>query len=115
MDPLIPCSYLQTHPNTEVCVVRTKSNSKIVLDVAASNNLTRVVAPWTLITPTSQLTLPWDDEHMVRKAVIWLSLKLGKSILKLREEDYIENDLEQLLDSRARGGVQQLNRYTQTV
>lgn len=99
IDPLIPCSYLQTHSNTE-----------IILDVAAANNLTRTVAPWTLITPTSQVSLPWDDDFMLRKAVIWLSLKLGKSILKLREEDYIENDLERLLDARGRSGVQQLNR-----
>ncbi len=47
---------------------------------------------------------PWLDGKiewsmpMMRSAITWLSLKIGKSILKLTDKDYIENGLGQLVE-----------------
>lgn len=47
---------------------------------------------------------PWLDGNvewtpqMLRAALVWLSVKIGKSILKLTDKDYKENSLTQLLD-----------------
>ena len=52
--------------------------------------MTRTKSPW--------LTGAVDwDEHKVRKATIWLARKLNKAILKLTEEDYNENGLQDML------------------
>lgn len=78
----IPASYLQNHTNTTV-----------VLDEAASAKLMRVNTPW-LIGPCS-----WDDT-LTRKAVVWLCLKLEKSILKLTDENYNENGMADLITTK---------------
>ncbi len=75
----IAASFLQEHPNAQV-----------VLDEAAGDALTRYKSPW-LFGPVE-----WD-EAKVRKAVIWLARKLEKPILKLTEEDYNEEGLQDLL------------------
>jgi glucosamine-6-phosphate deaminase len=68
----IPSTFLQKHPNTLV-----------VLDDAASSQLTAVKTPWLLD------SCEWDDK-LIRRAVVWLCQKLGKSILKLTNHDYME-------------------------
>ncbi|RPD98796.1 glucosamine-6-phosphate deaminase [Aureibaculum marinum] len=75
----IPATYLQTHDNTT-----------FVLDKDASSELTRVKTPW-LVT-----SLKWNEE-LKRKAVVWLSERLGKSILKLTDKDYNDNGMSNLL------------------
>ena len=75
----IPATYLQTHNNTTY-----------VLDTGASSELTRVKTPW-LVT-----ALTWNEE-LKRKAVVWLSELLGKSILKLTDKDYNDNGMSNLL------------------
>ncbi len=75
----VAASYLQNHPN-----------ARIALDEAAAAELTRRKAPWTL----GQVN--WD-EKMIRKAVLWLARQLQKPLLKLTDEDYNENGLEELL------------------
>jgi glucosamine-6-phosphate deaminase len=75
----IAASFLQDHPNAQV-----------VLDEAGADGLTRYKSPW-LLGPVT-----WD-EAKVRKAVIWLARKLEKPILKLTEEDYNEEGLQDLL------------------
>ena len=50
-------------------------------------------SPW-LLGPVE-----WD-ECKVRKAVIWLARKLDKAILKLTDEDYNEEGLQDLLAER---------------
>lgn len=75
----IPATYLQTHQNTTY-----------VLDTDASSDLTRVKTPW-LVT-----ALTWD-EQLKRKAVVWLSQLLDKSILKLTDKDYNDNGMSNLL------------------
>jgi glucosamine-6-phosphate deaminase len=79
MSDSVTASSLQNHPA-----------ALMVLDAAAAADLTRLKSPW-LLGP-----VVWDDA-MVRKAVIWLALKLGKPILKLTDEDYNEASLQDLL------------------
>ncbi|MEM8523466.1 MAG: glucosamine-6-phosphate deaminase [Bacteroidota bacterium] len=71
----VPATYLQEH-----------SNAMIVLDEAASAKLTRIETPWSLG------DIAWTDE-LVRKAVIWLSQKVDKPILKLTNRDYMDNGM----------------------
>jgi glucosamine-6-phosphate deaminase len=75
----IPATYLQRH-----------DNAKVVLDEASSTELTKVNTPWVLT------TCKWD-EYLIRKAVVWLCLKLDKPVLKLTDEDYNENGMGDLL------------------
>jgi glucosamine-6-phosphate deaminase len=75
----IPASYLQTH-----------NNAKAVIDISAAYDLTRISTPW-LVT-----SCEWDDK-MIRRAIVWLCLKLQKPILKLTNKDYSENGLSELL------------------
>lgn len=74
----ISASYLQQHPKT-TCY----------LDRAAAAKLTRMQTPWLVG------SCDWDDK-LTLNAVIWLSMKLEKSILKLTDEDYLENGLGEL-------------------
>ena len=75
----VPASFLQDHPAAHV-----------FLDRAAAAELTRIKCPWVLG------PLPFDD-LTIRKAVIWLARRLGKPVLKLTDEDYNENHLQDLL------------------
>ena len=76
---MIPATYLQGHQNV-----------KFYLDAAASSELTKVKTPW-----LAGICV-WDDK-LIAKAVIWLSLKLKKPLLKLTDEDYINNGLSELI------------------
>jgi len=75
----IPATFLQQHNQTE-----------IILDTAAAAELTRIKTPW-LAGP-----IKWNN-FLIKKAVIWLSLKLAKPILKLTEEDYREFGMNDIL------------------
>lgn len=79
---IVAASFLQTHPNAQ-----------FVLDDAAAESLTRRSSPW-LIGPVA-----WNDQ-LIRKAVIWLAQRMNKPILKLTEEDYNEEGLQDLLASQ---------------
>jgi glucosamine-6-phosphate deaminase len=80
--PKVAASYLQRHPNAEV-----------VLDEAGAAELTRFRSPW-LLGPVE-----WGPAS-IRKAVVWLSRKLEKPILKLTDEDYNESGLQDLAAER---------------
>ncbi len=75
----VPATYLQSHPNTS-----------FVLDKDAAGKLTRIDTPWLV------RDVQWHNQ-MVKKAVVWLSQKLNKSILKLTDQDYNENSLAELI------------------
>jgi len=75
-----PASYLQKHDNI---TLYTEENS--------ASMLTRVVAPW-LVGPCE-----WTPKF-IRKAVVWLCQKVHKPILKLTQQDYLENSLGELLE-----------------
>ena len=66
------------------------ADATVYLDLAAAAELTRVATPWV------SGSCRWDD-LLQRQAVIWLSRKLDKPILKLTDEDYGENGLIDLL------------------
>ncbi|MEG1380194.1 MAG: glucosamine-6-phosphate deaminase [Bacteroidales bacterium] len=75
----LPASYLQNHPNT-----------KVVVDLSASEQLTRVSHPW-LVT-----SCVWNDK-LIRRAIVWLCEITNKPILKLTDKDYTENGLSELV------------------
>ncbi len=75
----VPATYLQNHPHAHV-----------VIDEAAGAELTRMKTPWLLT------GCDWDNAQM-RKAVVWLCLKLDKPVLKLTDEDYNENGMGDLI------------------
>ncbi len=81
IDPSIPATILQQHPNCEIVISE---------DVAAL--LTRFNTPWMVG------TCEWTDKF-IRKAVLWLCDKTKKPILKLTYQDYIDNSLGQLIDN----------------
>jgi len=75
----IPSSFLQKH-----------SNVLVVLDEAASSQLTKVKTPWLVD------SIEWN-EKLIRKAVVWLCQRVGKPILKLTNNDYMENGMGDIL------------------
>jgi glucosamine-6-phosphate deaminase len=86
----IAASFLQKHPD-----------ATFILDAAAAGHLTAVRQPWT-VGPV-EWTAP-----LVRRAVIWLALKVGKALLKLSDDDFREHELYELL--REHGPAQALGR-----
>ncbi len=75
----IPATFLQNHPNCE-----------IIIDKAASSELTREKTPW-LVGETQ-----WNQK-LIKKAVIWLSEKVNKAVLKITNEDYSEYGMGSLI------------------
>jgi glucosamine-6-phosphate deaminase len=75
----IPASILQQH-----------NDCTFVIDEAASTELTRIKSPWL----TGDCV--WTNA-MIKRAVVYLALKLNKSVLSLTTLDYTENGLSDLL------------------
>jgi glucosamine-6-phosphate deaminase len=75
----VPATYLQNHLNTT-----------FVLDKEASARLTQYKTPW-LVKPCL-----WSNK-LILKAVVWLSEKQKKPVLKLTDKDYNENGMSELL------------------
>jgi glucosamine-6-phosphate deaminase len=76
----VPATYLQKHDNTH-----------IILDAAAAAELTRIKTPWLVG------ECLWDNDFIIKKAVVWLSQKEKKPILKLTNRDYAENGMSDLI------------------
>ncbi|MGH7500127.1 MAG: glucosamine-6-phosphate deaminase [Longimicrobiales bacterium] len=79
VDVEVAATFLQVHPNTTFYV-----------DAAAAADLTRVATPWLLD------EVQWD-EILTVQAVVWLSLEVGKGILKLTQRDYADHKLSSLV------------------
>jgi glucosamine-6-phosphate deaminase len=90
----VTASFLQEHPH-----------ALFVLDDAAGSSLTRSRTPW-LIGPLSEQNLAWDERRS-RQAILWLSQKCQKAILKLTDNDYNEGGLQDL--TRAYGSAYEAN------
>jgi glucosamine-6-phosphate deaminase len=86
----IAASFLQKH-----------SDTTFILDQAAASQLTAVRRPWVLG------TVSWTPA-LIRRAVIWLSLQVGKALLKLSDDDFREHELYELL--REHGPAERLGR-----
>ncbi|WP_437919302.1 glucosamine-6-phosphate deaminase [Sphingobacterium sp. LRF_L2] len=78
----IPATYLQLSDQVE-----------FVLDEDAASLLTRFDLPWLAH------DVIWTDA-LAKKAVVWLSLKLNKAILKLTDDDYNNNGMAQLVTEK---------------
>ncbi|WP_163717844.1 glucosamine-6-phosphate deaminase [Mangrovibacterium lignilyticum] len=87
--PDVPASFLQLHNDVTV-----------YLDDAATTDFTRSRAPWLVG------VVDWTP-RMVKRAVVWLSQKLDKPILKLTDSDYKSQGLRDLLVEY--GGAYDLN------
>ncbi len=81
VSPEVPATYLQEH-----------ENATFVMDNAAASELTRFKTPWLVG------DCVWTEE-LTRRAVVWLSTKTDKSILKLSDRDYNDNGMSDLLGS----------------
>ena len=79
----VPAGYLQLHKNATVC-----------LDKGAAMQLTRVKTPWLVD------SCDWSSDKMVLRAVVWLCQQTGKSVLKLTSNDYINNNLSDLVTAK---------------
>jgi glucosamine-6-phosphate deaminase len=86
----IAASFLQKHADTT-----------FILDHAGSTQLTPVRRPWVLG------GVQWTPA-LIRRALIWLSLKVGKALLKLSDDDFREHELYELL--REHGPAHRLGR-----
>ncbi|GET33192.1 glucosamine-6-phosphate deaminase [Prolixibacter bellariivorans] len=79
-DSEVPASFIQEHHNV-----------KVVLDSGASSQLVRVRTPWLVD------NMDWNDDRLVRKAVVWLCKQAKKPLLKLTGKDYNDYGLSDLL------------------
>jgi glucosamine-6-phosphate deaminase len=86
----ITASFLQKH-----------NDATFILDQAAAGQLTPINRPWVLG------AVDWTPV-MIRRAVIWLSLKVKKGLLKLSDDDFREHELFELL--REHGPAHRLGR-----
>lgn len=71
----IPCTFLQAHDNVE-----------FIVDDAAAEELTRVMTPWLVG------MCEWDED-LICRAVVWLSQRVNRPVLKLTDEEYKEHGL----------------------
>jgi glucosamine-6-phosphate deaminase len=79
MTDAVAASFLQKHPD-----------ATFILDQAAAQELSALARPWT-VGP-----IRWTPQ-LIRRVVLWLSLKVGKALLKLSDEDFREHGLFELL------------------
>jgi len=96
----VPATFLQQH-----------DNSTIVLDEAASAELTRVKTPWLVG------SCEWHD-HLIRRAVVWLCQKSNKPILKLTNRDYNDNGMSDLVSAHGSAydiNIQMFNVFQHTI
>lgn len=75
-----PASFFQNH-----------SDASLYVDETAASLLTRIVSPWKIG------RCEWTRKFR-RKAVVWLCEQVDKPILKLTQNDYLQNSLGELLD-----------------
>jgi glucosamine-6-phosphate deaminase len=76
---VVTASFLQKHNDTT-----------FILDHAAAGHLTPIRMPWIIG------SVNWTP-NLIRRAVIWLSLKVNKGLLKLSDDDFREHELYELL------------------
>ncbi len=85
-DLQVAATFLQRHRATTFYV-----------DRAAAASLTRIATPWLVDEVT------WTDD-LAERAVVWLSLRSGRAILKLTNQDYAEHHLSQLVATHGSAG-----------
>ncbi|PHI20508.1 glucosamine-6-phosphate deaminase [Lewinellaceae bacterium SD302] len=96
----VPATFLQEHPRT-----------RAIVDRAAVEELTRFRVPWKVG------LCNWDDDLSYR-AVLWLSQQTGVPILKLTNEHYSENGLQELILEKQNSydlNIEVFNRLQRTI
>ena len=86
IDLQVAATFLQRHPATTFHV-----------DRAAAADLTRIATPWLVD------EVVWTDQ-LAERAVVWLSLRSGRAILKLTNQDYAEHHLSSLVARHGSAG-----------
>jgi glucosamine-6-phosphate deaminase len=86
VDLQVAATFLQRHAATAFHV-----------DRAAAADLTRIATPWLVDEVT------WTDE-LTERAVVWLSLRSGRAILKLTNQDYADHHLSSLIAHHGTAG-----------
>ena len=79
MSDQVPASFLQLH-----------SDVTIIADLDAASRLTRISYPWKVT------SCEWND-HLIRRAIVWLCEQTGKPVLKLTNKDYNDYGLSELV------------------
>jgi glucosamine-6-phosphate deaminase len=77
-------------PRVPACYLREHAHATLMLDTAAASKLTAMSTPWLLG------KIEWSDP-LIKRALLWLSEKSGKALLKLDDNDFREHNLHQLL------------------
>lgn len=90
MTDAITASFLQNH-----------SDASFILDDAAAKEMTLFRTPW------AAGPVEWTPA-LIRRAVLWLSIKVKKALLKLSDDDFRDHELYELL--REHGPAQALGR-----
>ena len=90
----------EVHPDVAATYLQNHLNATVYLDRPAGADLTRVATPWLLG------EVEWTPRGET-DAVIWLSLRVGRSILRLSTKDYRDNHLSSLLAKH--GSAEALN------
>ena len=86
IDLQVAATFLQRHPATTFHV-----------DRAAAADLTRIATPWLVD------EVVWTDE-LAERAVVWVSLRSGRAILKLTHQDYADHHLSSLVARHGSAG-----------
>ena len=80
----------EVHQDVAATYLQEHANATVYLDPAAAADLTRVATPWLLT------EVEWTSE-LERAAVIWLSRRVGHSILRLSTRNYRDHHLSSLV------------------
>ncbi|NNE69959.1 MAG: glucosamine-6-phosphate deaminase [Rhodothermales bacterium] len=88
----IVCRAVEEEPTKEVTAgfLQLHRDATFYLDRAAASELTREKTPWQV------RAVEWD-EALAKRAVIWLSEKVGRAILRLEESDFHRQHLHSLV------------------
>ncbi|MFX1452224.1 MAG: glucosamine-6-phosphate deaminase [Promethearchaeota archaeon] len=84
VNPYVPASILQTHPNVI-----------FILENGAASRLSRIMSPWMFFDVNWALEYQKikSGENHIDNAVIWLAIKLNKPLNQLKIEDFKDNFL----------------------
>ncbi|MHA1299028.1 MAG: glucosamine-6-phosphate deaminase [Candidatus Helarchaeota archaeon] len=89
VNPFIPASILQTHPNVH-----------FILEKGAASRLSRIMYPWIFFDvdwAVEQEKAKTGENH-IDNALIWLSVKLNKPLADLEIQDFEDNFLSDLIN-----------------
>ncbi len=78
----VPATFLQEHEDVS-----------FIIDHTAASELTRFKTPWVVG------DCEWTDD-LLKRAVVWLSQKTGKPILKLTDRNYNDNGMSEILGEK---------------